>query len=253
MKNETLIKVFEDTMKLVEDGAIETNSSTLKCDFSDINSEEETETPNIIVSPLDSVSYIKENIEGKTCILNMASYKRGGGGVRNGSNAQEECLFRCSNLFETVDQKFYPLKEDECLYTKDAVFFKDFYYNRMDPVIVDVVTIAAINLNKDSYYDFGANRWVDILEDKDDNYINHTKDKIRLMLSVAEKNNVNTLVLGAWGCGVFKNDPTEMAEMFKQVLIDEKYATKFKKVVFAIINDQNSVDDNYSKFSEVLN
>jgi len=252
MKNEELIEVFEDTMKLVEDRTIETNSRTLKQDFTIINSDKGYRIPCIEVSPLDSVSYIKENKEGKMCILNMASYKRGGGGVRNGSRAQEECLFRCSNLFETVDQKFYSLKEDECLYTTDSVFFKDFYYNRMDPVVVDVITIAAINLNKNSYFDFQNNQWIDQLEDKDDNYINLTKNKIRLMLSIAEKNEVDTLVLGAWGCGVFKNDPTEMAQMFKDILIEEHFATKFRKVVFSIINDHNSVDDNYSKFLEVF-
>ena len=252
MKNEELIAIFEDTMEQVHNGSIETCSSTLKQDFTIINPNKGYRIPNIVVSPLDSVSYIKENSEGKICILNMASYKRGGGGVRNGTRAQEECLFRCSNLFETVTQNFYPLKEDECLYTKDAVFFKDFYYGPMDPVTVDVVTIAAINLNENSYYDFQNNRWIDQLKDKDDNYVELTKNKIRTMLSVAEHNEVDTLVLGAWGCGVFKNDPTEMAQMFKDVLIEEHFATKFRKVVFSIINDHNSVDDNYSKFLEVF-
>jgi len=50
----------------------------------------------------------------------MASYKRPGG-VRNGARAQEECLFRCSNLIQVVPNSFYPLKENEALYTKDVI------------------------------------------------------------------------------------------------------------------------------------
>jgi len=81
--------------------------------------------------------------KGRTCILNMASYKRPGGGVERGARSQEECLFRCSNLFHVISKDFYPLKE-EALYTKDAVFIKDKNYNLMEPVTLDVITIAAM-------------------------------------------------------------------------------------------------------------
>ena len=174
----------------------------------------------------------------------MASYKRPGGGVYNGARAQEECLFRCSNLIHVVPNSFYPLQENEALYTKDAIFFKDKYYGYMDPVVCDVVTIAAINLNENAKYDPVQN-----IKD----YRNVTKDKIRLMISLAAKNGVQNLILGAWGCGVFKNDPNLMSQYFSEVLIGEGYSVDFKNVVFAVINDHNSVGNNYDIFYKNLN
>jgi uncharacterized protein (TIGR02452 family) len=201
--------------------------------------------PNISVINSDSVSALVEYSKtGKTCVLNMASYKRPGGGVYNGARAQEECLFRCSNLIHVVPNSFYPLQENEALYTKDAIFFKDKYYGYMDPVVCDVVTIAAINLNENAKYDPVQN-----IKD----YRNVTKDKIRLMISLAAKNGVQNLILGAWGCGVFKNDPNLMSQYFSEVLIGEGYSVDFKNVVFAVINDHNSVGNNYDIFYKNLN
>lgn len=178
--------------------------------------------------------------ESKTCVLNMASRKQPGGGVRKGSVAQEECLFRSSNLGIEDTFNFYPIKESEALYTTNAIFFKDFHYNHMPPVTADVVTIAAFNFNK--YENVKP-----IFSD----YELETKQKIRLMLSLAIRNEVETIILGSWGCGVFKNDPIKMATMFKQVL-DEGYGGAFKKVIFAIINDHNSDNNNYKIFEKIL-
>lgn len=243
------IAIFEDTVNKVNSGLVVTNSVTTKHTFSDIIQ------PTGVVGELkvwgtDSVSLIDhlQGISDKLCILNMASRKKAGGGVRNGSVAQEECLFRCSNLFETVVQDFYPLADDECLYTEDSVFFKDFYYNDMKPIVTDVVTVAAVNLNENSYFDTAQGGWVNVPNDKPANYETLTKQKIRLMLSLASKKGVSDIILGAWGCGVFKNDPTEMATMFKEI-IDEGYELN---VHFAIINDHNSVANNYELFKNVL-
>lgn len=206
----------------------------------------------VIVINLDTVSTaVKYAKKGKTCVLNMASASKAGGGVAEGASAQEESLFRCSNLCETVTQDFYPLEDDEALYTKDAVFFKDKDYNDMEPIKVDVVTIASVNLNADSYYDEDNEVYVDGLVDKPKNYHTIMKNKVRLMLSLAAKNGVEYMVLGAWGCGVFKNDPYDVGYSFYDVLYKEDYATLFKQTVFAIINDKNSVDDNLNIFKEI--
>jgi len=251
MKSENLIKVFEDTVSLVENGSIKTNSTTTKHNFEDIINPI-NKVGKIEVWPHDSVTLLeslKTRGFNNFCLLNMASRKKAGGGVRSGSRAQEECLFRCSNLFETVSQSNYPLNDEDVLYTKDAVFFKNFYYDNISPIITDVVTVAAINLNENSYFDFTKGEWISDLNDKPENYEYLTKQKIRMMISLAVENKVENLILGAWGCGVFKNDPTEMAIMFKEV-IDEGYGIN---IHFAIINDHNSVDDNYEMFKNVLN
>jgi uncharacterized protein (TIGR02452 family) len=241
MKN--LVNVFQDTL---ENSKGLTKSTTSKHTFDEINGAKlGMFKPNISVVNSDSVSALVEYSKlGKTCVLNMASYKRPGGGVYNGARAQEECLFRCSNLIHVVSTDFYPLQENEALYTKDAIFFKDKEYDYMEPVECDVVTIAAINLNENAKYDPVQNV-------KD--YRNVTKDKIRLMTSLAAKNVVQNLILGAWGCGVFKNDPKLMAQYFSEVLVGEGYNVNFKNVVFAIINDHNSVGNNFEIFNNEFN
>ena len=50
------------------------------------------------------------------------------------------------------------------------------------------------------------------------------------------------LVLGAWGCGVFRNDPTDMANNFRRVLYDEGRRNDFDLIVFAIGDDSSKVN-----------
>ena len=241
MKN--LVNVFQDTL---ENSKNLTDSTTSKHTFDETNPPRLTMFKDIIsVINTDSVSAVVEYSKlGKTCVLNMASYKRPGGGVHNGARAQEECLFRCSNLIQVVPTSFYPLEVNEALYTKDAIFFKDKDYEYMEPVVCDVITIAAINLNENAKYDPVQN-----LTD----YRKITKDKIRLMVSLAAQNGVKNLILGAWGCGVFNNDPTTMSQYFSEVLVGEGYSVDFDNIVFAIINDHNSVGNNFDIFNNKFN
>jgi uncharacterized protein (TIGR02452 family) len=104
----------------------------------------------------------------------------------------------------------------------------------MPNILSDVITIAAINLNSSNH--------------RPTTYRNLTLQKIRLMLSMPAKHGVENLILGSWGCGVFGNDPQIMSNFFEQVLIGEGYSSLYKNVVFAIINDHNSVGNNYSIF-----
>lgn len=235
-----LIDIFADTAEHSKDMLI---STTSKYTFRDIIKVEKPTDffDNISVINSDSVSALVEySKKGKTCVLNMASYKHPGGGVERGARAQEECLFRCSNLYHVISKNFYPLIENQCLYTSDAVFFKDVNYNYMDSIVADVVTIAALNLNTE-HYAYGNN--VD-----EEYYEKTTKNKIILMLSLAIKNKIDNIILGAWGCGVFKNDPEKMSNYFYDILLREGYANYFSNVVFAIINDHNSVANNYIIF-----
>ena len=242
-----LINVFQDTLNHCQDIPV---SNTTKYTFDDVLSGTGSFKDNISVVNSDTVSALINSV-GKTCVINMASAKRPGGGVENGASAQEECLFRCSNLYTSIDRSFYPLKIDECLYTKDAIFFKDKNYEYIDPVISDVITIAAFNLNEMGHFLGKRVAKFDELN-KVVNYENNTKDKIRLMVSIPAKNGVKTLVLGAWGCGVYKNDPVKISEYFREILVDEGYASLYDKVIFAIINDHNSVGNNYDIFEKTL-
>jgi len=239
-----LIDVFQDTLQISQNlpNRSETTKHTTQEIIGPYLSVFEN---NIIVEPLDTVSAIQKWSQvGRVCALNMASYKRPGGGVENGARAQEECLFRCSNLFDVVSKDFYPLGDYECLYTQRALFFKDKDYIQIEPIQCDVITLAAINLNDKAKYDPVQNLY---------NYENLTREKIRLMLSVPQSWGAQYLILGAWGCGVFKNDPEKIAQYFKDAIIGEGYGSLYKKIIFAVINDHNSVANNYQIFNRILN
>ena len=110
-----LVNVFQDTLSISK--TLVNRSKTHKHFTSEVVGPYLSDFENnIIVEPLDTVSAIQKWSQlGKVCALNMASHKRPGGGVENGARAQEECLFRCSNLFDVVSKDFYPLNTFECL------------------------------------------------------------------------------------------------------------------------------------------
>lgn len=206
---------------------------------------------NIIVEPMDTVSaLIKYSKLGKTAVLNMASSKRKGGGVENGARAQEEGLFRCSNLF-TIPDGLYPIGREEYIYTQDATFVKDFNYQEMTSIKADVITIPAINLNSKSEDKSG-------LGDYESEYL----DRMFYMINSALINGCDNIILGAWGCGVFGNDPKIISELFKETLlgsedrhtdwIPSSLCKMFNNVVFAVINDHNSVGSNYEVFKSTF-
>lgn len=238
-KKDANIAIYNDTLKKSE--AFNSTPHTKKYTYMDIDRTFKPKDYYLVVINCDTVTALKNlKNEGKTCILNMASRKHQGGGVRKGSVAQEECLYRSSNLGIEDNSHFYPLKESEALYTTNAIFFKDFHYEHMEPINANVVTIAAFNFNKRE----------DVKPVFSD-YELETKQKIRLMLSLAIMGGNDNIILGSWGCGVFKNDPTRMATMFRDVL-KEGYGGAFKQVIFSIINDHNSDHNNYSIFKSIL-
>lgn len=127
------------------------------------------------------------------------------------------------------------------VYTNDAVFFKDFEYIIIDHITVDVVTIPALNLNPFAKYDN--------LESVG-NYEKITLTKMDMLFKLPFMNGCENILLGAWGCGVFSNDPTIMANLFKKYI--ENNNGMFKNIVFPIINDHNSTGNNYQIFKDIL-
>jgi uncharacterized protein (TIGR02452 family) len=241
MTTQELIDVYEDTKRQVQDGIIQTYATTEKFDWSQVPNDPFDKGYDTLISVLnlDSVSAAQQFAKAdKTAILNMASPLHPGGGVHNGARAQEECLFRCSDLFQTIEKDFYPLYNSEGLYTRSATFFKGFDYSPIVPFEADVITVAALNLNMIGLM-LGALDYLEV-----------TRLKVRLILALAQRHKVENLVLGAWGCGVFRNEPQTIATLFKEELTD--YQGYFQNVCFAVINDHNSVANNYDIFKRVL-
>ena len=214
--------------------------------FKDRNITIENNT-NIIVDDIDSVSAIfKYNTKGKTTILNFASYKNPGGGFINGSKAQEECLCHNSflyNVLKEYENTFYEwnrkhlnksLYLNRALYSKNILFFND---KTNEKTYCDVITCPAPNKKAAQEYSKITNK---------ENY-KVLEDRIRFVLEIAKENEVETLILGAFGCGVFGQDSREVATIFKK-LIHNDYANVFKKIIFAIPSGNN----NYMNFKNIF-
>lgn len=90
----------------------------------------ETAKPIIIVDKLDSVKSAIQHRDGKTAVLNFASYKNPGGKFMEGSSAQEECLCHASTLYNVLKQfpvyyQWNRVHNNRALYTNRALYSED--------------------------------------------------------------------------------------------------------------------------------
>lgn len=193
-------------------------------------------TTEIEVKNLSTIQALQQAKEAtKIGILNFASAKNPGGGFMGGASAQEESLARSSSLYAslTKDTAMYKfnkahstfLYSDYMIFSPDVLFWMDDDGTVLEnPLTADVITSPAPNK--------GA-----MLQHKRDSEIKNIEnvflERIEKVLQLALSQNIDYLILGAWGCGVFRNDPNDVALYFKKV-IHEKFHNKFKKIVFAI-------------------
>ena len=277
MSKEELISVFNDTIDFIttkfSGPTLRAKKSTqIISDPEDFRSEKYYDKPAIIkVTNRDTFTAAKEyaNItnstnEGFVGVLNFASSTNPGGGVTKGSTAQEECLCRCSNLYPILQQEkcikeYYDVNKkymanlgsDVIIYSHNIYVFKDKNYNMLpedERFYVDVITCAAPNLreNPQNQYNDGASKEKITLTDEE-LYNIHVK-RAKNILNIAIKNEDDYLILGAFGCGAFKNKPEIVAKAYKDVLQDYIYC--FKVIDFAIIDGKNS--NNYEVFKRIL-
>lgn len=204
---------------------------------------------------MDDDTFTAASRYDNACCLNFASHKRPGGGylavmdIRGPIRTQEEDLFRRSNLPEIMDndkvRAYYPLREAEGLYCSGVVVSKDKKLNPINPFITSVVTVPAV-VNPDM-----ADGSMKVMTDLSE----AIPAKHRLVIRRAERifeiaahNRHRVLILGAWGCGVFNNNPLVIANLFQR-LITQEYVGLFDEVVFAIPGRTSA---NYRIFESVL-
>jgi uncharacterized protein (TIGR02452 family) len=171
---------------------------------------------------------------GPLACLNFASAKNPGGGFLGGAQAQEEALARASALYPCLVRQpaHYERNRahDSALYLDLAIFSPDVPVLRADdgawldrPVLASVVTCAAPNAGALRQHGrFDAAEVAATL-----------RRRAGLVLAVAAHHGVARLVLGAWGAGVFGNDPAVVADAFAAQLAGP-FAGAFAEVVFAI-------------------
>lgn len=207
----------------------------------------------------------KATPDAKVAVMNFANAFHPGGGVTTGASAQEECLCRTSTLYpllyrHTLKGSFYDYHKkhvsskatDTLIYTEGVVICKtdEDLPKRMPKdewVSVDVITIAAPDLRTKSN--------MHAVLTGDGTYMNqaelfgyHVKRAIHMLTCAAAKG-ADTLVLGAFGCGAFQNDPEVVARAYKVAL--QEFPKVFKHIEFAVYcTPGNSV--NYDTFKRVF-
>jgi uncharacterized protein (TIGR02452 family) len=187
---------------------------------------------------------------GKVACLNFASAKNPGGGFLSGSQAQEESLARSSGLYATLqmypEYYDYHRRGDTCLYSDHTIFSPEVPVFRDDrglllkePWPCSFITTAAVNA--------GAVRRNEPEHERE--IVPIMEHRTRMVLAVALQHGCENLVLGAWGCGVFQNDPKEIAGVFERVLGEDVFTGAFARVEFAVLDGSGSVET-YGAFGE---
>jgi uncharacterized protein (TIGR02452 family) len=166
--------------------------------------------------------------------LNFASAKNPGGGFLNGAHAQEEGLARSSGLYTSLlsAREFYDfhraqrdlLYSDHMIYSPGVPVFRDDAGRLLDEPY-DVAFLTSPAPNRGAFRDPAQAEQIPAVVGL----------RARKVLAVALANGHGRLVLGAWGCGVFRNDPAEVAEAFAGPLRPGgEFAGRFEHVVFAV-------------------
>jgi uncharacterized protein (TIGR02452 family) len=193
--------------------------------------------PRLEVTPEKTGAAARRLVEAegvpRVLALNFASARNPGGGFLGGAKAQEEDLSRCSALYTCLltQPDYYALNRkersmlytDHLIYSPDVPFFRNEQLELLErPFLTSIITAPAPNAGE-------------VLRREPD-----LRPRIREVLRaralnvlrVAAHHGHRTLVLGAWGCGVFRNEPHEAAEAFALALAALPGA--FERVVFAV-------------------
>lgn len=176
---------------------------------------------------------VSEGFTNPMC-LNFASAKNPGGGFFNGAQAQEESIARSSGLYpcQMSAFEFYETHRaiKSCMYTDGMIYSPKVPILRKDngelldtPVLCSIITSAAVNTGVVKRFEIERVSEIEEI----------MRNRIDKLLGLSAIQNHKTLILGAWGCGVFQNDPKMVARLFFE-LLSNKYQGVFEKVVFAI-------------------
>lgn len=174
----------------------------------------------------------------KVFCLNFASAKNPGGGFLTGAQAQEESLARSSALYPCIAQMQAMYQTNRatrtCLYTDHMIYspsvpvFRDDNGALLDSFYTaSFLTSPAVN--------------VGVVMRQEKQNIPQIEPvmlaRLEKVLSVALVKGYRHLVLGAWGCGVFQNDPEAVAGYFQKHLKENPvFKGVFEEVVFAVLD-----------------
>lgn len=223
---------------------------------------------------LSSVQKVEK--QDNICILNFASGTSPGGGYINGATAQEEDICRRSGLYpcliSQISKNFYTdnlesdyLYTDNILFSPNVLVFRDKDYNILsndELFSVSVITSPFANLKQlknklangdidlamDAWFDFNNTGNIIYKLDTFEKYIIKMMIRFSKILTVAHMRGIKTLVLGAWGCGAFGNNPNHVSKLMNFVLNTKPFNYMVENIIFAIPDD----NENFKIFTENL-
>lgn len=272
-------EIFEDTMKLCKshellaEGVKYSRSNTKfyapdhKPQTASVGNTRSTEISVTAERSFEAAERLTEKYVGKRiAVHNFASATNPGGGVTRGSSAQEEALCRCSTLYPCLNTselfgKYYSMHRkrgdvrytDACIYTPDITVFKtDTAFPELMPeskwFSVDIITCAAPNLRSEPYNSMNPGKGAPV-KMTDSELLALHKSRGRHILGIAAENGDDILVLGAFGCGAFRNDPQIVARAYKELIAE--FDGIFGEIVFAVYCTPKDTK-NFDTFKRIL-
>jgi uncharacterized protein (TIGR02452 family) len=207
------------------------------------------------ISTLDGAFLLSNTLRNndhsnKIGVLNFASATKPGGGFWNGVQAQEESIARSSTLYPTLvareSRKFYdlhnvernPYYTDAMIYSPAVEIFRDDTGRWTKPIVVDVLTSAAVNAKEVRRSTHGhsgaAEQTIELM----------MKERMARILCLFELKGARNLVLGSYGTGVFRNDVGLVARLWAELLAvrGARFENSFDRVIFAIIGRSTFVE-----------
>lgn len=193
--------------------------------------------------------HLREDPGAKVTVLNFASATNPGGGVTRGSSAQEESICRCSTLYPALNtphlrREFYEFHRnrrdvrytDACIYTPGVIIVKTDTdrperMERTDWRQVSVITCAAPNLREQPYNAMNPGQGT-ALELSDTELLQIHRERGQKILRIAATHGTDTLILGAFGCGAFRNPPEVVARAYRELL--DQFDGYLRRVEFAV-------------------
>ena len=207
---------------------------TEKCHFSCVNADSFSAAIQMLSSKKAKAA---GNEKDEPLVLNFANPVNIGGGARRGAKAQEEDLCRQSSLLLSLESReafrYYKynrnlsgkMGSDAFIETPKVEIIRDRQGNLLDSsYVAAAITCAA------PYLKYGMGR-ITITE-----YCGMMSLRITGLLKFAAQNGYSRLILGAWGCGAFGNDPKIMSDLFSMAFKAINPDGIFRKVVFAVLD-----------------
>ena len=187
-------------------------------------------------------------------VLNFASGSMPGGGVRYGSLAQEECICLSSGLLHALEghMEYYEANRaddspqecyDRLIWSEDVPLIRDGKFRLVEPMLMQVITYPAPIASARVYRGEGV---FDDTPVEDNWLVEVFYRRCRHVVRRAAKAGTEVLILGAWGCGAYGNDPLLVAHAFQAALATQ--SGDIPKVVFAIYG----VKANQDAFKQVF-